>query len=158
VRAIVLAVVAAALLAGCGGSSPKLGNGRWYGKLISVDASGRRLEFAPACRFARSGRWVSGGGKARFTVGLSAHPDLAIYFRPGGKVSAGHGQSAGGLGQLGRIAAAGPNRDFPPGWFVTVRNGAVVSVVEDSGLQSSGKAARRTFACVWSKRTQAFVK
>jgi hypothetical protein len=150
-------VLSVALLAGCGGSSPKLGDGRWYGKLISVDVSGRRLDFAPACRFARSGRWVAGGGEARFTVALAARPDLAIYFRPGGKAAAGHGQGAS-LGQLGRIAAAGPSRDLPPGWFVTVRNGTAASVVEDSGIQSSGEADRRTFACVWSKRTQAFVK
>jgi hypothetical protein len=156
-RTIGIAVLAAALLAGCGGSSPKLGDGRWYGKLISVDVPGRRLELAPACRLARSGRWVARGAEARFTIGLAAHPALIVYYRPGGKVSAGHGQSAS-LGQLARIAARGRLPDFPPGWFVTIRNGAVASVAEDSGLRSSGKADRRTFACVWSRRTQAFVR
>lgn len=155
-RTICLALVAAALLAGCGGSSRTLGDGRWYGKLLSVDVAQRRLEFAPAC-ISRAGRWVSGGGEGRFTVGLAAHPALFIYYRPGGKVSAGHGESAG-LRQLAQIAARGRLPDFPPGWFVTVRDGAVASVAEDSGLQSSGEAGRRTNACVWSKRTQAFVK
>ncbi len=138
-RLIGLAVVTAALLAGCGGSSPKLGDGRWFGKLVSVDVADRRLEFAPACRLSRSGRWVPGGGEARFTTALAAHPDLEIYFRPNGEVSAGHGESAG-LRQLAQIAAHGRLPEFPPGWFVTVRSGAVTSVAEDSSLRSTGKA------------------
>lgn len=155
-RILALALGIAAVLAGCGGSSPKLGDGQWYGKLVSVDVAKQELEFAPACHLNRSGRWVVGGAEEPFTVGLAAHPSLAVYFRPGGEASQGHGQSAD-LPQLARIAAHGRLPDFPPGWFVTVRGGEVASVVEDSGIQSSGAADRRTFACVWSKRTRAFV-
>jgi hypothetical protein len=156
-RLISLAVVTAALLAGCGGSSRTLGDGQWFGKLVSVDVADRRLEFAPACDLNRSGRWVAARQKGRATIGLSAHPDLEIYFRPNGEVSAGHGESAG-VRQLAQVAAHGRLPDFPPGWFVTVRSGAVTSVVEDSGLRSSGKADKRANACVWSRRTRAFVK
>ena len=151
-----LAVVTVALLAGCGGSLRTLGDGQWYGKLVSVDVAGRRLEFAPACR-SRSNRWVAGGGEQRFTVGLAAHPGVFVYYRPNGEVSAGHGQSAG-LRQLAQIAAHGRLPDFPSGWYVTVRRGVVAFVAEDSGLRSSGKSDRRNNACVWSRRTQAFVK
>jgi hypothetical protein len=150
-------VFTAALLAGCGGSSGKLGDGQWYGKLVSVDFAARRLDFAPACRVNSSDRWVAGGGERRFTVGLAAHPDLESYFRPGGDVEAGHAQPAD-MRLLAGTVAAGPNADSPPGWFVTVRGGAAVLVAEDSGLRSSGKDDIRNNACVWSKRTQAFVK
>jgi hypothetical protein len=156
-RTIGLAVLATALLAGCGGSSQKLGDGRWYGKLVSVDVADRRLDFEPACRASASDRWVPGGDERRFTVGLAAHPDLGIYFRPGGNVEEGHGQPAD-MHLLASTVAAGPDADSPPGWFVTVRGGAVVGVEEDSGLRSSGKEDIRNNACVWSRRTQAFVK
>ncbi len=155
-RTIGLAVVAVALLAGCGGSSRTLGDGQWYGKLVSVDVAGRRLEFAPACSLIASGRWVARGGEQRFTIGLAPHPRLAVYYRPGGHVSAGYAASAG-LRQLAGVAAHGRLPDFPPGWFVAVRHGVVAALAEDSGLRSSGKALRRDLACVHSDRTQAFV-
>jgi hypothetical protein len=111
-RTIILALVIAALLAGCGGSSRTLGDGQWYGKLTSVDVSQRRLAFAPAC-FSTRRRWVARRGEGRFTIGLAEHPSLAIYYRPNGEASAGHGQGAD-LGQLARIAAGGRLPDFPP--------------------------------------------
>jgi hypothetical protein len=155
-RTIILALVIAALLAGCGGSSRTLGDGQWYGKLVSVDVSGRRVEFAPAC-FSTRRRWVARRGEGQFTIGLAEHPSLAIYYRPNGEASAGHGQGAD-LGQLARIAAGGRLPDFPPGWFITVRGGGVASVVEDSGLRSGDPADKRTNVCIWSRQTRAFVK
>ena len=157
-RTIGLAVVSAALLAGCGGSSRTLGDGQWYGKVTSVDVSQRQLGFAPACRLVRPGwRWAARDAEQRFTVALALHPDLSIYFRPGGNASEGHGQPTY-LRLLAGVVAHGPDPDLPPGWFVTVRNAAVSYVDEDSGLRSSDPADKRTNACVWSRRTQAFVK
>jgi hypothetical protein len=157
-RTIVLAVVIAALLTGCGGSPRTLGDGQWYGKLTSVDVSQRRLEFAPVCRLTRPGwRWAVRDAEQRFTVPVAAHPDLSIYVRPDGNISEGHGQSTY-LRLLAGSAAHGPDPDSPPGWFVTVRNGAVTYVAEDSGLRSSDPSDKRGNACVWSRRTQAVVK
>ena len=156
IRRLTLASLVAALLAGCGGHSRKLGDGEWYGKVVSVDVAHRRLDFAPACNLKESGRWAAVPNRARVTIALAGHPDLEIYFRPSGDASAAHGQSAD-LRQLADIVAHRRLPDFPPGWFVTVRGGTTVSVAEDSGIRSSGKADKRTFACVWSGQTQASV-
>jgi glycosyltransferase involved in cell wall biosynthesis len=153
---VVAALLLAALLAGCGGSSRRLGDGQWYRKLVTVDVAHWRMKFAPAC-IVRAGRWVAADGREPMTVGVTAHPSLAIYFRPNGDASEGHGQPAD-MRLLAGAVAEGPDADSPPGWFVRVRRGSVVSVAQDSGLRSAGKADKRTFACVWSKRTQAFVK
>jgi len=155
-RTVGVAVLASALTAGCGGGQRKLGNGSWYGKLLSVDVADRKLDFAPACEL-QSDRWATAGSDERVTVELAAHPSLSIYFRPDGNASEGHVQSSY-LRQAAGIAAHGPDPDSPPGWFVTVRGGDVTSVAEDSRLQSSDPADRRANACIWSKRTQAFVK
>jgi hypothetical protein len=103
-----------------------------------------------------SGRWVAVSNRARVTLALAGHPDLEIYFRPSGDASAGHGQRAD-LRHFADVVTNGRLPDFPPGWFVTVRGGAAASVAEDSGIRSTGKADKRTFACVWSDETQAFV-
>ena len=155
-RRLSLAALVAALLAGCGGHSRKLNDGHWYGKLVSVDVAHRRLDFAPACNLTESGRWVAVSNRARVTLALAGHPDLEIYFRPSGDASAGHGQRAD-LRHFADVVTNGRLPDFPPGWFVTVRGGAAASVAEDSGIRSTGKADKRTFACVWSDETQAFV-
>jgi hypothetical protein len=157
-RTIGLAVLTAALLAGCGGSSPGLADGAYYGKLVSVDVAQRRLEFVPACRLhARSARWEAVGGGARFTIALASHPRLEVYYRPGGHASAGYAAGAG-LRQLARVAAHGRVPDYLPGWYVVVRRGTVAAVIENSGLRPSGQVVRRKLACVLSKRTQAFVR
>jgi hypothetical protein len=126
-----LVAVILALAAGCGGDSRRLADGQWYGKLVGVHVAHRSLTFAPACRL-ESARWI------------------------GGSAGADHGQTAN-LGQLANVALLGHLPDFPPGWFVTVRDGVAVSVQEGSGIRSSGRRDRRTFACVWSRSTQAFV-
>jgi len=88
---------------------------------------------------------------------LASHPRLEVYFRPGGRVSAGYASSAG-LRQLAGIAADGRLPDFRPGWFVAVRRGVVAAVNEDSVIRSSSKGVRHLLACVYGARTQAFVK
>jgi hypothetical protein len=142
----------AALLAGCGGHSRRLGDGQWYGRLVSVDVTHRRLTVDPACNLNESGSWTAVKERAQFVVALASHPELQIYVRPGGDAAAGHGQKTE-LTQFADTAA-----HDPAGWFVALRDGAAVSVEEDSGIRSSGKADKRTFACVWSTRTQAFVR
>jgi hypothetical protein len=150
-------VLVASLVSGCRGHSRRLGDGQWYGKLIAVNVAHRRLTFAPACSLNESGRWIVVPASSRVQdTATIAHPDLEIYFRPSGSVVAGHGQGVH-LAQLAPVASHGQRPDFPPGWFVTVRDGAAVSVYEDSGIRSSGEADKRTFACVWSPSTQAFV-
>lgn len=157
-RTLPLVALVAPLVAGCGGHSGRLGDGQWYGKLVSVDVAHQRLTFASACNLNESGRWMSvtGHNRAEVVVALAPHSELEIYFRPSGDAAAGHGQRAD-LAQLADVALRGRLPDFPPGWFVTLRDGAAVSVAEDSGIRSSGKADKRTFACVWSARTRAFV-
>ena len=152
-----LAVLTAALLAGCGGSSRKLGDGQWYGKLIAVDAADRRLDFAPACARSPAGRWTRVRDTGRREIVFAAHPQLEIYFRPGGSVEEGHGQFVSNLRELAGDAPGRPP-DFPPGWFVSVQAGAVTAVAENSGLGESTSSWRRTFACVSSPWTRAFVK
>jgi hypothetical protein len=156
VRSLTLAALSTALLAGCGGHARKLGDGQWYGKIESVDVAHRRLDFAPACHRNESGSWGSAPDGARVTIALAGHPNLEIYVRPGGDASAGHEQSAD-LRRIADVVAHGHLPSFPPGWFVAVRGGTPVSVAEDSGVRSSGKPDERTFACVWSRKTQAFV-
>jgi hypothetical protein len=136
--------------------SRRLADGQWYGKLVAVDVGHRKLTFAPACRLS-SERWtaVADGSREQFTATVVRHPDLEIYYRPS-NAAAGHVQSAD-LALLADVASHGRFPDSPPGWFVTMRGGAAVSVQEDSGIRSSGEADRRTFACVWSCGTQAFV-
>lgn len=118
----------------------------------------RQLTFAPACTFGKSGRWIAVpvGSRDQVTATISPHADLEIYYRPNGNVAEGHAQSVG-LTKLADVALHGHLPDFPPGWFVTVRDRTVVSVEEDSGVRSSGRADKRAFACVWSRSTQAFV-
>jgi len=142
----------------CGGHAQRLADGRWYGKVVAVDVAHRNVTFAPACRFSGAGRWISvpTGRRVAAVAHLSTDADLEIYYRPNGNAARGHGQRSG-LAQLAEVALHGDHRDFPPGWFVTVRNRAAVSVQEDSGVRSTGKADRRTFACIWSRSTRAFV-
>jgi hypothetical protein len=125
---------------------------------VTVNVPHRQLTFAPACTLGKSGRWIAvpEGSRDQVTAPISPHPDLAIYYRPNGNAAQGHGQSVG-LTKLADVALHGRLPHFPPGWFVTVRDRTVVSVEEDSGIRSSGKADRQTFACVWSSSTQAFV-
>lgn len=155
---LLLVALIAALAPACGGGARRLADGSWYGKIVSVDVAQRTLRFAPACRFSESGRWIAVPDSSRVpaAVRLSTHADLEIYYRPNGNVAEGHGQSAD-LKQIADVALRGRLPDSPPGWFVTVRDRAAVSVEEDSRVRSSGKADRRTFACVWSRSTQAFV-
>jgi hypothetical protein len=143
-------------LTGCG-NSHRLGDGRWYGKLVSVSVAHRTLTFAPACKF-RSGRYTAVADRSGVAVPIALRAPLAIYFRPGGNVVAGHGQPVD-VAQLAADIAAHPGLpDSPPGWFVTVRAGAAVDVAEDSGITSSDPNDERTFGCVWSPATQAFVR
>jgi hypothetical protein len=154
----VVALVAS-LATGCGGTPRQLDDGSWYGKVVTVDVEQRTLTFAPACRLGASGRWIAVPAKRRapVVVPLSRRADLQIYYRPSGNAAEGHSQSAD-LKRFADVARSGRPPDFPPGWFVSVRDGAAVSAEEDSGITSSGKADRRTFACVWSGDTQAFVR
>jgi hypothetical protein len=155
---LLLVALTASLATGCGGGTRRVGDGSWYGKVVKVDVAQRTLTFAPACRFSRSGRWIAVPAPSRVpaAVPLSSRADLEIYYRPKGKGAKGHGQSAD-LTQLADVVRRGHLPASPPGWFVRVRNRVAVSVDEDSGIRSSGKADRRTFACVWSRSTQAFV-
>lgn len=136
-------VLIVSLAAGCGGRSRRLDDGRWYGKIVAVDVAHRRLTFAPACELGESKRWIAvpAGSRVATTNGNAAQ---------------GRGQSSD-LTQVAEVAVRRHDPDFPPGWFVTVRDRAAASVQEDSGIRSSGKADGRTFACVWSRRTRAFV-
>lgn len=149
--------LAVSLATACGGESPGLSDGVWYGKVVAVNVPDRQLTFAPACTF-KSGRWIAVpvGRRDQVTATISPHADLAIYFRPNGDAAAGHGQSVG-LTQLADVALHGRLPRFPPGWSVTVRDRTVVSVEQNSGIRSTGKADKRTFACIWSRSTQAFV-
>jgi hypothetical protein len=158
VRRLLLAALFASLASGCGGGPRRLGDSSWYGKVVTVNIAERTLTFAPACRFSKSGRWsaVPATSRVPAAVPLSPRADLEIYYRPHGNVAEGHGQSAD-LKQFADVALRSRLPDSPPGWFVMVRDRAAVSVEEDSGLRSSGKADRRTFACVWSRSTAAFV-
>ena len=101
-------------------------DGEWYGKIVSVSVSRRTLMFAPACRGSATVPVSERGAESL----LIAHADLEIYYRPGGKVVGGHVQAAS-LKLLASVAAHGRLPDFPPGWFVTVKGGAVISVRED---------------------------
>jgi hypothetical protein len=155
---IVLAVVLVLAAPGCGGHSRPLADGEWYGKLSAVNVAHRALSFAPACSLDRSGRWIAVADRSAdpITVGIAPKADLEVYFRPNGETAAGHAQPAG-LRLLADVASHGRNPNSPPGWFVSARDGVAVSVQEDSGIRSSGKADKQTFACVWSASTQAFV-
>jgi hypothetical protein len=148
----------ALVVAGCsGGRSRRLADGQWYGKLTAVNVAEGNLTFAPACRFNELGRWiaVAHDSRAPTVIAVSPRADLAIYYRPRDPAR-GHGQPAD-LTLLADVVLHGRLPTSPPGWFVTVRDGAAVLVEEDSGVRSSGKADKRAFACVWSARTQAFV-
>jgi hypothetical protein len=141
----------------CGGDDPRrLGDGSWYGKVVTVNVAQRTLRFAPACRLSESDQWVAvpASDRAPVSVSLSPSADFLIYYRRSG--SAGHGQSAD-LKQLADVALRGRLPEHPPGWFVTVQESDAVTVEGDSGIRSSGEADRRTFACVWSLSTRRFV-
>jgi hypothetical protein len=138
-----------------GGRSP-LRSGSWYGKVVSVNAARATLVFAPACMLTASQRWISVAKRESVRLNISRDAALDIYFRPDGDAARGHSQSVD-LRGLADVAANGRLPSHPPGWFVTLRNGVAVSVAEDSGIRSTGRAARRTFACVWSRGTQSFV-
>jgi hypothetical protein len=161
-RTLVLGLLAFAVT-GVASSSPgrsdpprRLRDGIWYGKIVSVNVAQRRLTFAPACRLNDKGRWIAVADRSRTTVSVSRHAALATYYRPNGDASRGHGQEAD-LRELADVARHGRLPDFPQGWFVKTHQRLAVSVEEASGVRSSGTADRRTFACVWSAATQAFV-
>jgi hypothetical protein len=158
IRRLVLIALAASLAAGCGGDSRQLGNGSWYGNVVAVNVQQKTLTFLPVCRFDEPGRWVAVPAASRVptSVTLAPRADLGIYYRPNGNAAEGRGQSAT-LELLADVALHGSLPVRPPGWLVTIQEGAGVSVSEDSGIRSSGKADRRTFACVWSRSTQALV-
>jgi hypothetical protein len=143
------------LTIGCGGDQRRLGDGSWYGKVVAVNVSKRTLTFAPACRFSKSRRWTA-TSRVPAAVTLSRRADVEIYYRPNGSPAQGHGQSAE-LSTFADVALHGRSPASPPGWFVTVREGAAMSVEQDSGVTSSGKADRQTFACVWSRSTRRFL-
>jgi hypothetical protein len=161
-RTLVAALLAALALTGIASGSlrasdppRRLSDGGWYGKIVSVNVAQRRLTFAPACRL-HIGRWVAVPDRSRAVVSVARRADLAIYFRPGGDAGRGHVQAAD-LRDVADVVLHGRLPDDPPGWFVSVEHRLAVSVEEDSGVRSVGKADRRTFACVWSASTQRFV-
>jgi hypothetical protein len=155
---LLLVALIALLMTGCGGDPRRLGEGSWYGKVVAVNIAQRTLTFAPACRLSKSGRWIAvpAARHVPAVVRLAEHADLQIYYRPSGNPAEGHGQGAE-LKEFADVALRGRLPHFPPGWFVTVRDDAAVSVEEDSGVRSSGTADRRKFACVWSRSTRRFV-
>ena len=138
-----------------GHGNRRLSDGSWYGKIVGVRVAQRTLTFAPACRISESGRWVS-ASHAPSAVALTPRAALAIYYRPDGSAAAGHSQPTDWK-DLADVAAHGRLPDFPPGWFITLKDRAAASIEEDSGISSSGTADRRRFACVWSRATRAFV-
>ena len=155
IRAVVVGGLILAL-AGCGGNARKLGDGEWYGKIVSIDVKHRNVVLAPACEI-NGGRSITMADHAAATNPIASNADLTIYFRPSGNIVAGHGQSAT-LKQLADVAVHGRLPDFPPGWFVTVKRGAAISLEEDSGVEApDDPVAKRALACVWSKPTRAFV-
>ncbi len=155
VTRFLLVVLIAALATGCGGRARRFGDGSWYGKVASVNVTQRTLTFAPACRLNSAGRWIA-VSRVPAAIAVSPRADLEIYYRPNGNAAEGHGQSVD-LPQLADTARHGRLPDNPPRWYMTVRHHAAVSVEEDSGISSRGKADQRTFACVWSRSTRLFV-
>jgi hypothetical protein len=152
---LLLVALIPSIATACGGRHPqRRGEGFWYGKFIAISIPQRTTTFVPACRFS-DGRWIATRRDTIETT-VSPHADLEIYFRPRGSPAAGHVQSAE-LKLLSAVALHGRPPDSPPGWFVKVRNHVAVSVSEDSGVGSSARADQRTFACVWSSSTRAFV-
>lgn len=149
-------------LFGCRGESVRndgnrrLRDGSWFGKVVRANVARRTLTFAPACRLSLSGRWVPTATRGPRTVVLAPHAELTIYYRPNGDAAAGHSQTADWK-LLADVAEFGRLPSHPPGWFITLRNRAAVSIDEDSGISSSGTADRRRLACVWSRATRAFV-
>jgi len=133
-------------------------DGDLYGKLVAVNVADRKLTFAPVCRLSKSGHWIALPVKSRTQITATIRPKarLEIYYRPNGNAAAGNARS-GNLRQVADVVVHGHLPDFPPGWFITVRDGAVLSVREGSGIRSSGKGDKRRFACVWSRSTQSFV-
>ena len=156
-RLLLIALVAS-LATGCGGDSRRLGNGSWYGKVVAVNVAQRTLTFVPGCRFSKSKRWnaVPATSRVPVAVTLSPRADWTIYCRPNGNGAEGHAKSAD-LKHLADAALHGHLPNFPPGWFVTVRDRTAVSLEEDSGIRSPGQADQQTFACVWSRSTRVFV-
>jgi TolB protein len=134
----------------------RLPDGRWYGKVIRVNFGRGSLTFTPACRTSAARRWIA-VRRRPVAVAVAAHADLAIYYRPDGDAARGHGQTVD-WELFADVATHGRLPDYPPGWFLTVRNGVAVSIEEDSGIQSSGRADRRRHACVWSRSTRQFVR
>jgi hypothetical protein len=157
-KRLLLMVLLASVAAGCGGHSRRLADGDWYGKIVAVDVAHRTVTLAPACRSVQSTGWIDVQARDRVatSVLLSRRADLEVYYRPGGNAARGHGQPSD-LTQLADVASRHHDPDFPPGWFVTVRDRVGVSVHEDSGVRSAGTAEKRKFACVWSRSTRAFV-
>lgn len=150
-----LVALVALIATACGGRHPqRLGEGLWYGKFIAINVPQRTTTFASACQFSH-GRWIATRRDSTATA-VSPHADLEIYFRPGGRAAGGHAQSAD-LKLLSDVALHRRAPDSPPGWFVRVRDHVAVSISEDSGVHSSGRADQRTFACLWSRSTSAFV-
>jgi hypothetical protein len=143
------------LTIGCGGDQRRLGDGSWYGKVVAVNVSKRTLTFAPACRFSQSRRWTA-TSRVPAALTISRRADVEIYYRPNGNPAQGHGQTAG-LSTFAAVALRGRSPASPPGWFVTVREGAATSVEQDSGITSAGKTDRQTFACVWGRSTRRFL-
>jgi hypothetical protein len=119
------------LVAGCGGTH-RLGDGTWYGAVTDVDAAGHDLAFTAACRREPPGGWLAVTSRNR-TLPIAPGARFTIYYRPNGDAAAGHSQPAG-LRLFRQVARHGRAPDFHPGWLVTVKNGAAVSVEEDSGL------------------------
>lgn len=146
---VVLVTLVVALATSCRGASNRSADGSWYGTL-SVDVPHRTVRVSPTCKLS-GGRWVSVAQKRAATVlRVSRRADIEIYYKPSGNAAEGHGQPAD-LNQLAESAMHDGPIDSPPRWFVTVHGQRAVSIVEDSGVRSSGRADRRTFACVWAR-------
>jgi hypothetical protein len=144
---------------GCGASQPRgLRDGSWYGKLTSISVMHRTLAFAPACRLNELRRWIPVRKRERppTTLALASRTQIDVYYRPHGAAGAGHGQSAD-LRRFVDVVLGPASSAFPPGWFVAVRDHHVVSISEDSGISSSGKADQLRNACIWSRATRLFV-
>lgn len=145
--ALCFLIVAACVANAAGAAEGDLSAGAWYGKIVSVNARTRSIVFAPAC--GPSGV-VPLAGRVPVVMRIVKNADVEIYYRPGGSVEAGHVQFAD-LALLKSIAEHGRLPDFPPGWFVSVKDGAAVSIDEDSGIRRSAAG------CISSASTFAFV-
>lgn len=141
-----------------GAGTARLGEGEWYGKILSVDSSRRELTFVPLCKPNQKGVWVAVPPRLRIPshARVAARAVLVVFAHVKNPAVLELSQRVS-LARIGEVVLHGRRPTYFPGWWVTVKAGETTVVKENAGITVRGTPWAATYGCIYSPATAAIV-